>query len=321
MKIETENPIDAIKKSRPNLKENSINQYWSHLKKLQSKYETNNWDFLSDVDDVIKSISDKHFTSTRNTLNAIIVLLIALNEKEQYDDLIKKYTEKRDELNKQYQDEQSTGKISDKQRDNFIELEQLEKMINQLKLEISKQNLRQKKTFTPREKELLSVFTILNYLVRIPTRNDMAEQRLTTKSFYNKQSEEEKKKYNWLLREKGKMTAIYQNYKTNGKYGEKRVDIPADLMKILNSYIRNLGLKAGDFLFTNSKGNPYTRNMISQLLIKWSKRYLDKSISTTMIRKIVATHHFGEMKRKQKELAEKMGHDVNTQNNVYIKEK
>ena len=321
MKIETENPIDAIKKSRPNLKENSINQYWSHLKKLQSKYETNNWDFLSDVDDVIKSISDKHFTTTRNTLNAIIVLLIALNEKEQYDDLIKKYTEKRDELNKQYQDEQSTGKISDKQRDNFIELEQLEKMINQLKLEISKQNLRQKKTFTPREKELLSVFTILNYLVRIPTRNDMAEQRLTTKSFYNKQSEEEKKKYNWLLREKGKMTAIYQNYKTNGKYGEKRVDIPADLMKILNSYIRNLGLKAGDFLFTNSKGNPYTRNMISQLLIKWSKRYLDKSISTTMIRKIVATHHFGEMKRKQKELAEKMGHDVNTQNNVYIKEK
>lgn len=321
MKIETENPIDAIKKSRPNLKENSINQYWSHLKKLQSKYETDNWDFLSDVDDVIKSISDKHFTTTRNTLNAIIVLLIALNEKEQYDDLIKKYTEKRDELNKQYQDEQSTGKISDKQRDNFIELEELEKMINQLKLEISKQNLRQKKTFTPREKELLSVFTILNYLVRIPTRNDMAEQRLVTKSFYNKQSEEEKKKYNWLLREKGKMTAIYQNYKTNGKYGEKRVDIPADLMKILNSYIRNLGLKAGDFLFTNSKGNPYTRNMISQLLIKWSKRYLDKSISTTMIRKIVATHHFGDMKKKQKELAEKMGHDVNTQNNVYIKEK
>lgn len=321
MKIETENPIDAIKKSRPNLKENSINQYWSHLKKLQSKYETDNWDFLSDVDDVIKSISDKHFTTTRNTLNAIIVLLIALNEKEQYDDLIKKYTEKRDELNKQYQDEQSTGKISDKQRDNFIELEELEKMINQLKLEISKQNLRQKKTFTPREKELLSVFTILNYLVRIPTRNDMAEQRLVTKSFYNKLSDEEKKKYNWLLREKGKMTAIYQNYKTNGKYGEKRVDIPADLMKILNSYIRNLGLKAGDFLFTNSKGNPYTRNMISQLLIKWSKRYLDKSISTTMIRKIVATHHFGDMKKKQKELAEKMGHDVNTQNNVYIKEK
>ena len=321
MKIQSENPVDAIKKSRPNLKDNSINQYWSHLKKLQSKYETDNWDFLSDVDDVIKSISDKHFTTTRNTLNAIIVLLIALNEKEQYDDLIKKYTEKRDELNKQYQDEQSTGKISDKQRDNFIELEELEKMINQLRLEISKQNLRQNKTFTPREKELLSVFTILNYLVRIPTRNDMAEQRVVSKSQYNKLSDEERKKYNWLLREKGKMTAIYQNYKTQGKYGEKRVDIPSDLMKILNSYIRNLGLKSGDFLFTNSKGNPYTRNMISQLLIKWSKRYLDKSISTTMIRKIVASYHFADMKRKQKELAEKMLHDVNTQNNVYIKEK
>lgn len=321
MKIQSEDPIEAIKKSRPNLKDNSINQYWSHLKKLQSKNETEDWDFLSDVDKVIKSISDKHFTTTRNTLNAIIVLLIALNENEKYNDLIKQYTEKRDELNKQYQDEQATGKISDKQSPNFIKLEELENMINQLRLEISKQNLKQKKTFTPREKELLTVYTILSYLIRIPTRNDMAEQRLTTKSFYNKLSDEEKSKYNWLLREKGTMTAIYNNYKTQGKYGEKRVDIPADLMKILNSFIRNLGLKAGDFLFTNSKGNPFTRNMISQLLIKWSKRYLDKSISSTMIRKIVASHHFGDLKKQQKELAEKMGHDVSTQNAVYVKEK
>ena len=61
--------------------------------------------------------------------------------------------------------------------------------------------------------------------------------------------------------------------------------------------------------------------MISQLLIKWSKRYLDKSISSTMIRKIVASYHFGDLKKQQKELAEKMGHDVSTQNAVYVKEK
>ena len=35
----------------------------------------------------------------------------------------------RDELNKQYEDEQATGKISEKQKDNFISMEALETMI------------------------------------------------------------------------------------------------------------------------------------------------------------------------------------------------
>jgi hypothetical protein len=52
-----------------------------------------------------------------------------------------------------------------------------------------------------------------------------------------------------------------------------------------------------------------------------SKRYLNKNISTTMMRKVVASHHFADMKKQQQELADKMGHDVSTQNLVYVKEK
>ena len=77
----------------------------------------------------------------------------------------------------------------------------------------------------------------------------------------------------------------------------------------------------GDVLFTNSRGNPITRNGISQLLIKTSKKYLGKSISTTMIRKIVVSDKFADIKKEQAELADVMGHDVGTQNAVYVKEK
>ena len=40
-----------------------------------------------------------------------------------------------------------------------------------------------------------------------------------------------------------------------------------------------------------------------------------------MMRKIVASHYFLETKKAQEELAEKMMHDVSTQNLVYVKEK
>jgi site-specific recombinase XerD len=84
----------------------------------------------------------------------------------------------------------------------------------------------------------------------------------------------------------------------------------------------------GDVLFTSSTGNPLSRNMISQLLMKTSKKYLNgASVSTTLMRKIVASHHFGEgsefaeLKEKQKALADAMSHDVATMDKVYIKEK
>jgi site-specific recombinase XerC len=54
-------------------------------------------------------------------------------------------------------------------------------------------------------------------------------------------------------------------------------------------YIKKTGKKMGDVLFTSSTGNQLSRNMISQLLMKTSKKYLNASVSTTMMRKVVAS--------------------------------
>ena len=40
-----------------------------------------------------------------------------------------------------------------------------------------------------------------------------------------------------------------------------------------------------------------------------------------MIRKIVVSDKFADIKKEQAELADVMGHDVGTQNAVYVKEK
>ena len=55
--------------------------------------------------------------------------------------------------------------------------------------------------------------------------------------------------------------------------------------------------------------------------MKTSKKYLNKSISTTMMRKVVLSDKFGELKKEQEKMAEITGHDIGTMNKVYIKEK
>ena len=157
--------------------------------------------------------------------------------------------------------------------------------------------------------------------MKYPLRNDLAGMKYISKTNYNKLTEDNKKENNYLVKNKNNLMAILNVYKTSKKYGEKVIEISPEVSKVLRMYIRLTGKKVGEVLFTNSRGNPITRNGISQLLLKTSKKYLDKNISTTMMRKIVVSDKFADIKEEQKELADVMGHDVGTQNLVYVKEK
>jgi hypothetical protein len=325
MEITAEQRKELIMTERPNLKENSVKQYISHLNKLTKLFDSpDNYEFLKDPDSVMEKIKDTHYTSQRNTLNAVIVLLMALNIEKEYDSLLKTYGDLRDGFNLTYEKEQESGKISEKQKDNFVGLEQIDTMLLDMEFEIKKEKLKKKKDLSGKEKELLMVYTLFNFLKRIPTRNDMAGQKYITYAMYRRLSEEDKKNNNYLVKKKEEMFGVYNEYKTSSKYGEKKITIPKDLERILNMYIRTTGKKAGDFLFVNSMGTPLNRNQISQLLLKTSQKYLKKNISTTLMRKIVASHHFEqkkflEMKEAQKELAYNMSHSVEVMDKVYIK--
>jgi hypothetical protein len=325
MEITAEQRKELIMTERPNLKENSVKQYVSHLNKLTKLFDSpDNYEFLKDPDSVMDKIKDTHYTSQRNTLNAVIVLLMALNSEKEYDSLLKTYGKLRDGFNLTYEKEQESGKISEKQKDNFVGLEQIDTMLLDMEFEIKKEKLKKKKDLSGKEKELMMVYTLFNFLKRIPTRNDMAGQKYITYAMYRRLTEEDKKNNNYLVKKKEEMFGVYNEYKTSSKYGEKKITIPKDLEKILNMYIRTTGKKAGDFLFVNSMGTPLNRNQISQLLLKTSKKYLNKNISTTLMRKIVASHHFNEkkfleMKEAQKELAHNMSHSVEVMDKVYIK--
>ena len=136
MEITAEQRKELIQTERPNLKENSIKQYISHLNKLTKLFDSpDNYEFLKDPDSVMDKIKDTHYTSQRNTLNAVIVLLMALNSEKEYDSLLKTYGKLRDNFNLTYEKEQESGKISEKQKDNFVDLGEIDNMLLDMEFE------------------------------------------------------------------------------------------------------------------------------------------------------------------------------------------
>lgn len=304
-----ENLKEIISKARPNVKESTLKMYVSNLNKLMKIMDADDFSFLTNVTNVKEKLAEKHYTTQRNYYNSIIVYLMSKDKDEK---LIEKYNEIRDELNSKYLEDQQSGVISEKQKNNFISLEELKSMISNIRNDLNIPKLKKKTELSSQEYKLLQSYVILEILVRIPMRNDLSNLIKISKKEYNKLTDKQKEDDNYLVLEKTSAMFILNDYKTSKKYKEKIIKIPKDLEKIIRMYIRMNG--NSNILF------PLSRNALSQLLIKTSKKYLNKSISTTMIRKIVASELLGDVTKAEKELENKMGTDIETIKKVYVKE-
>tara|TARA_Y100000592_G_scaffold98134_1_gene170453 strand:- start:2920 stop:3894 length:975 start_codon:yes stop_codon:yes gene_type:complete len=318
MTIESKNPVEDIEKSRPQLKTNTVKQYVVNIRKLQKIYDTEGYDFLKDADDVMDKIKDLHYLSQRNILNAIIVLLMALNHKEEYDELIEEYGKLRDELNDKYSDEQKSGVISDKQSKNFATTEEIFDMINKMAEDLKPIKKKTKDELTKKESQLLQAYTLFNIYARMPFRNDVAGMSAINQKAYKKLSDQEKKENNYLVvPSKGNLYFVLNKYKTSKKYEE--LDLPiedADLRKILRYYIKMNGMGV---LFKTSTGKPLTRIEVSKVLLKYSDKYMGKKISTTLLRKIYLSSKYGDMKKELEKDNKVMGHSKAVALDTYVK--
>jgi len=318
MKIDSDNISEEIQNARPNVKPNTIKQYEVNLKKLQKIYDTDNYNFLSKPDDVMDKIKDLHYLSQRNILNAIVVLLMALNSDEKYDELLITYGDLRDELNDKYSDEQKSGVISDKQSKNFTTTEEIFKMINQMAEDLKPIKKKSKDDLTKKEMQLLQAYTLFNIYSRMPMRNDVAGMTAINQAAYKKLSEEDKKENNYLVvPSKGQLYFVLNQYKTAKKY--KELDLPIedkDLRKILRYYLK---MNGKGILFKTSTGKPLTRTELSKVLLKYSKKYMDKSISTTLLRKIYLSSKYGNMKEELEKDNKIMGHSKAVALDTYVK--
>ena len=318
MTIDSKNPTDEISKARPSLKTNTIKQYTTNLNKLKKMFDTDNYDFLKKPEDVMDKLSDLHYLSQRNILNAVIVLLMALNDDKKYDELLEEYGKLRDELNNKYNDEQKSGVISDKQSKNFATTEEVFNMINEMADELKPLKKKSNDNITKKEKQLLQAYVLFNIYARMPFRNDVAGMMSINQAAYKKLSDEEKKENNYLVvPSKGNLYFVLNKYKTSKKYEELDLKIEdKDLRKILSYYLKVNGMGV---LFKTSTDKPLTRIELSKVLLKYSKKYMNKSISTTLLRKIYLSSKYGNMKEELEKDNKVMGHSKQVALDTYVK--
>ena len=331
--IQSKNLEQDILKSRPTLKKSTIDTYITLLERLQKFYKTDNFTFLETPSEFMKKreIADSHYLTQRNMLNAVIVLLTALNEDNKYELLIKRYGEIRDKFNEKYDTEQKSGVINGKQAENFATSDEIFGMLDRMKKDLKDID---KEKATKKELQLLQAYTLFSVYARMPMRNDLAGMSAVLKKTYDSYTDEKKKEKNYLVvsgrSPNANFTFILNDYKTNRTYGILELPIEDKQLKAVLRRFLNINetlykpvVEAP--LFKTSSGKPINRNELSKILLKYSQLYLNKKISTTLLRKIFLSSKYGGeggLKEQLEELAKDnkvMGHSKEVALNTYVK--
>jgi len=332
--IQSKNLEQDILKSRPTLKKSTVDTYITLLERLQRIFKTENYDFLEKPSEFMKQkeIADSHYLTQRNMLNAIIVLLTALNEDNKYELLIKRYGDIRDKFNEKYDTEQKSGVINGKQAENFATSDEIFGMLDRMKKDLKDID---KEKATKKELQLLQAYTLFSVYARMPMRNDLAGMNAILQKTYDSYSDEKKKEKNYLVvsgrdPNRSNFTFILNDYKTNRKYGTLELPIEDKQLKLvlrkflmINETLYKPIVEAT--LFKTSSGKPINRNELSKILLKYSELYLNKKISTTLLRKIFLSSKYGGeggLKEQLEELVKDnkvMGHSKEVALNTYVK--
>jgi len=331
--IQSNNLEQDILKSRPTLKKTTIQTYITLLERLQRIFKTDNFNFLEKPSEFIKKkeIADSHYLTQRNFLNAVVVLLTALNKDNKYELLIQRYGEIRDKFNEKYDDQQKSGVISEKQAENFATSDEIFAMLDKMKDDLKDID---KEKATKKQLQLLQAYTLFSIYARMALRNDVGGMNAILKKTYDSYSDEKKKEKNYLVVSgrslNANFTFILNDYKTNRKYGTLELPIEDKQLKavlrrflMINETLYKPVVEAP--LFKTSSGKPINRNELSKILLKYSELYLNKKISTTLLRKIFLSSKYGGeggLKEQLEELAKDnkvMGHSKEVALNTYVK--
>lgn len=279
----------------------SQSSYNTALKSVLKRIDKKEDDLLKS-NEIIKLIEDidvKYITK-RNYLNSIIV---HLKNKDVPDEKIEPYIDLRDEYNERYWNFHNEGKMTEKQKENLINIEEVDKLIDELK----------KKAEDNGGLQTYQDYVFLKLYRNYPMRNDFGMMKVIKNK--NKINDSD----NFLLVTPKTTKFILNNYKTKGKYKQKHILIKEQEIKnLLRTWLTK---NKTNYLFINSREQPISKNMITKKLSSLFKKHLNKNISSNMLRHIYMSSKYGDIKKELEEDAHKLGHSVSTGRIIYTKSK
>lgn len=307
--------MEEIKKYKGDkIKESTLNIYTKNLHKLRLLFGTSSFQFLNSPADVYEKLKDLHFTTQKNYITAAIVYLRAIDAKKE---IIDDYSKKLQEYSDRYNKEQESGIISEKQKSNFTNSEEIGKMIRKIEVEI-KPLLKATVPMSQTENELYQAYVMFSIYHKLPLRNDIAGMKAIKGSDYKNIKDNS---INYLVNSRTDMKLVLNDYKTNKTYGQNIIEVEdVALKQLLRRYIKRNGYGV---MFKKMDGEPYSRNMISHILIKYSNKYMGKKLGSTMLTKAFLSSKYANKKQIYKDMekdSKVRGHSVNTQQKIYTKQ-
>jgi len=307
MVLEEQHPgelVQIIKKQKPYLKDTSIAQYIRSIKKLNQlingeNAELKNFNFIEDAKKIKEVLEQFHFTTRRNYYSAIITLLQA--EDKPNKELIREYSDIVKEANTKYEEEQESGKVSEKQKEKLVDTNVVEDFVKRVK-----------------ESKDEMLYILLRIITKYQTRNEIATLKLIKLRDFKKLKDEEKQGNNYLVMGSKKILIVRYDFKTNKKYKEITIEVDdKKLAKEIRSYVKTLNT---DNVF-EYKGEQLTPKKLTNLLLYQSKKLVGVPLSTTMLAKSILSEKYSDKNEEQKKDAKNRGHSVSVQNKVYVKSK
>jgi integrase len=264
--------------------ETTLKLYTSNLKRLNGGVLPKGPAFLKKTDD-IQAIIDKYATNTKKSY--YITIVSYLKGKKVPKKTSQYYYDKMTNSNKEYLE--TSSQKTPKQEANWMNWEDI---------------VAHYKTLKPGTLEHL----LLSLYVLIPPRRSKDYYLMKVVPEYNESMD---KAFNYLDWKEKKF--IFNNYKTQGKYGAQVVDIPPELWEVLSQM--KLKKKFEPFFLLNKDGKQLAENGITRILNKC----FGKKISSSMLRNIYLTDKYGDVDKEMDKDSTAMGTSKRMVTTVYAK--
>jgi len=296
-----------LKYQNKGISNSSINLYVKNILRLNDNQIPKNFNFLKNSDNILKKIEDKKPNTKRTYIISIVSLL---KEDPKFSKTYDKYYTILSDFNKNLKE--NTTK-SEKQKENWINQEEVEKIYQKNKEEVDP-IFKIKKVNEIDYDKLLSFLVLSLYTLQQPRRNLDYLFCVIVKKF----NDDLPKKFNYL--DLDKMKFYFNNYKTQKTYKTQIIDVNKDLQEVITAFLKYHPLKAdvkkGIPLLVDYNGIPFDKsNTITRILNK----IFGKKIGCSMLRNIFLTSKYGNKNKDLDSDVTAMGTSSNVANTNYIK--
>lgn len=297
----------AEKRNKP-IGDNSIKLYIRNLEKLNGNKPLKSLVFLKNIDGVNKQLEAYKPNTQRSYLISIVSSLATEPKlKKLYDTYFKMMIDLAGEIRSV-----PTEEMNEQQKKNWIDWDEVLKVYNDLKAQAEGLP---KKIKTEEQYNTLLHYVVLSLYVLVPPRRNVDYMKMVICKNENTNDETVN------ILDLNKKQFIFNIYKTAKNHGKTIIDIPNELMDVIDLYIKHHKMAKGKkfcipFL-VDYNDKPLTNiNSITYII----NRIFKKKIGSSMLRHIYLTGKYGdELKERQKD-ANMMGHTTEMATD-YIKTK